>query len=309
MKAPVSFIIPTRNEERNIRNALASVLGWADQIYVLDSFSDDRTVEIAREMGTDVAQRRFDNFATQKNWALNNLPLRNDWIFFLDADERVTPALRNEVARLLPVCGYDGFYVPRRNFFMGGCLRHGAWAPDWNLRLFKHRLGRYEQRIVHEHVILKGPAGFLRNPLEHNDYKGLDRYFERHNIYSSMEAIEVFRTLGSSGSGALKGNLLKRGPQRRRRLKNLAYRYLPCRTLFKFFWAYILKGGCLDGRLGFRYCVLQSFYEYQVSLKLMELRSDPTSPMLRYFASSRPENAANGMQGYTACPRDSAHQE
>lgn len=99
MKAPISFIIPTRNEERNIRGAIESVRDRADQVLVLDSYSDDRTTEIARGMGAHVARRRFDNFAAQKNWALENLPLRNEWVFFLDADERVPAALKEEMAR------------------------------------------------------------------------------------------------------------------------------------------------------------------------------------------------------------------
>ena len=290
MKALVSFIIPTRNEERNIRGAIASVAEWANEVFVLDSFSTDRTVELARSLGAKVAQREFDNFAAQKNWALDNLPLGDEWVFFLDADERVTPELREEITGALSRTGYDGFYVPRRNFFMGVALRHGPWAPDWNLRFFKHRLGRYEQRIVHEHVILSGRAAYMHNPLEHNDYKGLDRYFERHNVYSSMEAVEVFRTLNRLGDGALEASPFTRGPRRRRWLKNLAYRYLPCRTLFKFVWAYLLKGGFLDGRLGFRYCLLQTFYEYQVSLKLRELRSDPTSSMFEKYPAFRTDS-------------------
>jgi len=144
MKTPVSFIIPTRNEERNIREAIESVIDWAGEVFVLDSYSDDRTVEIATGMGVQVAQRRFDNFSAQKNWALDNLPLRNEWVFFLDADERVTRALRDELQNLLSGTEYDGFYVPRHNFFMGICLRHGGWLRarwvrcDESSRLFRH---------------------------------------------------------------------------------------------------------------------------------------------------------------------------
>lgn len=282
MKAPISVVIPTRNEENNLRGAIQSVADWAAEVFVLDSFSDDATLSIAREMGARVAQRRFDNFARQKNWALDNLPLGVEWILFLDADERVPPALREEmIAAAAKAQGYNGYYVARANHFMGQCLRHGGWAPDWNLRFFKHRLGRYEDRIVHEHVILTGRAGYLNTPLEHHDHKGLERYFDRHNVYSSMEAVELHRLLKDGGCSRLAPDLLRAGPQRRRWLKEFAYRRLPCRPLLKFVWAYLLKGGCLDGRIGFRYCVLQSFYEYQVSLKLIEIRSDPDSPIMK----------------------------
>jgi glycosyltransferase involved in cell wall biosynthesis len=115
MKAPVSFIIPTRNEERNVREAIRSAIDWAGEVFVLDSFSDDRTVDIVREMGAHVAQRRFDNFSAQKNWALDNLPLRSEWVFFLDADERVPADLGQEIIDTLqdPSCPFDGFYVAR----------------------------------------------------------------------------------------------------------------------------------------------------------------------------------------------------
>jgi glycosyltransferase involved in cell wall biosynthesis len=292
MKASISIIILTRNEERNIRGAVLSVRDWADEIFVLDSYSDDATIDIAREMGVRVAQRRFDNFARQKNWALENLPFRNDWVLFLDADERVPAPLRDEIVAVLSkeVDNHDGYFVARDNYFMGKCLRHGGWSPDWNLRFFKHRFGRYEDRIVHEHVILAGRPGYLRIPLEHKDHKGLERYFDRHNVYSSMEAVEVLRTLRGATLKRLKGNLLMRGPERRRWLKEFAYRHLPCRPLFKFVWAYVIKGGILDGRLGFRYCVLQSFYEYQVSLKLIEISSDGNSPILKRYVDESSRN-------------------
>jgi len=282
--APMTIVIPTRNEERNLPETLQAIEGWAEEVFVLDSFSDDRTCELAREHGVTVVQHEFQNFSAQKNWALDNLPFRTEWIFFLDADERPTPALRAEVAGELghPGRSIDGFYVGRQNVFMGKWIKHGGWYPNWNLRLFKHRLGRYEHRIVHEHVILRGRVGYLVHPLLHDDYKGLERYFDRHNVYSSMEAVEVLRFLNGTGAENLQPSIWRRGPERRRVLKQLAYRYLPCRPLAKFLWMYFARAGFLDGRAGFRYCLLQTFYEYQVSLKLMELQSRANSPLLRY---------------------------
>lgn len=285
MKVPVSFIIPTRNEERNIRGAIESVIEWAGEVLVLDSFSSDRTVSLAQEMGAGVAQRRFDTFAAQKNWALDNLPLRNEWVFFLDADERVTPGLRDEMAAVLGDSrdAHDGYFVGMKQLFMGLRIAHGGWFPNLRLLLFKRRLGRYERRIVHEHLLLKGKAGQLRNLLIHDDHKGIHQYFERHNVYSTKEALEAYRHLtGDSSEHSLGASLKGSSPERRRALKQWAYRHVPFRALFKFGWSYILKRGFLDGRVGFRYCLLQSFYEYQVSLKLLELRMDPMSPMLRY---------------------------
>jgi len=223
----------------------------------------------------------FDNFSAHKNWALDHVDFAYDWVLIVDADERVSPALALEIAAAVArpgeVCGY---YLPRQNFFCGKWIRHGGWFPDYNLRLLKVGRGRYESRLVHEHVLLDVPAGYLENPLVHQDYKGLERYFDRHNVYSSLEAVEAARTIRAARipGRSLPAVLSPRGPERRRFLKNLAYRYLPARTLVKFLWMYVLRLGFLDGRLGFRYCLLHAFYEYQVSLKLEELQ-DPGSPI------------------------------
>ncbi len=282
-KAPVSVLICTRNEERNLKSCLESV-AWAGDVFVLDSFSDDDTVNIARELGARVVQREFDNFSAHKNWALDHLEFAHDWVLIVDADERVSPALAREIAAAVArpgeVCGY---YLARQNFFCGKWIRHGGWYPDYNLRLLKRGRGRYESRLVHEHVLLDGPARYLENPLIHHDYKGIERYFERHNVYSSLEAVEAGRTLTApQAPQSLPAWLWAKGPERRRFLKNLAYRYLPARSLFKFIWMYLIKLGFLDGRLGFRYCLLHTFYEYQVSLKLEELQ-DPNSPLAQKY--------------------------
>jgi glycosyltransferase involved in cell wall biosynthesis len=270
-------VVPTRNEKRNLRETLLSVLGWADEVVVFDSLSEDGTVDIARSFGVQVVQRAFDNFSAHKNWALKNLGLRNDWTFFLDADERPTDELRNEIGGVLKdsSCPYAGFYVARKNYFMGRWIRHAGMYPDWNLRLFKRHLGSYEDRIVHEHVLLNGPAGYLRNPLEHHDFKGLERWLERHNAYTSMEALEIHRLLNPSQHRAtIPAKLTAGGPQLRRLMKELAYKYLPCRPLFTFAWMFFVKAGFLDGAIGFRYCLLKSVNDYLTNLKLLELRAN-----------------------------------
>jgi glycosyltransferase involved in cell wall biosynthesis len=277
VKIPVTFVIPTRNEERNLRSTVLMIKDWAGQIVVFDSFSDDDTLEIAQEFGLQIAQRKFDNFSDHKNWALDNLPISNQWVFFLDADERISPELRDEIGRV--VCketGKDGYYVARKNFFMGQWVKHAGMYPDWQLRLFRHGKGRYEERIVHEHIVLDGAAGYLTHPLVHNDFKGLERWFERHNRYTSMEAIEVRRVLVGDSFRRIRATLFSRGPERTRIVKEFAYRYLPFRALFVFVWMYFFRGGFLDGRIGFRYCMLKSFVDYQISLKLIELQSVST---------------------------------
>jgi glycosyltransferase involved in cell wall biosynthesis len=282
-KTPVSVLICTKNEERNLGACLESV-SWAEDCIILDSYSVDATVNIARERGARVVQREFDNFSAHKNWALDHLDFKHDWILIVDADERVTTALAREIATVingLPTC--HGYYLPRQNWFAGTWIKHGGRYPDWNLRLLRRGRGRYETRLVHEHILLEGPPGYLQNPLIHYDYKGIERYFDRHNVYSSLEAVEAYRTLTALDQpGGLPADFWAKGPARRRFLKNLAYRYLPGRALFKFIYMYFWKLGFLDGRMGFRYCLLQTFYDYQISLKMEELR-DPQSPLSQKY--------------------------
>ncbi|TGO02311.1 hypothetical protein PN36_27220 [Candidatus Thiomargarita nelsonii] len=282
----LSVLIPTKNEERNIVDCLKSV-SWADEIFVFDSYSSDKTVEIVREKGAKVVQREFDNFSTHKNWAIDHIDFKNEWILILDADERLTEALSKEIKLICQKTSSElkGYYIGRQIWFAGTWVRHGGWYPDWQLRLFKRGYAHYESRIVHEHMLVEGPVGFLKNHLVHDDYKGIERYFERHNTYSSMEAVEIYKTLikqKKSTDDKLMPTLFTRGPEQRRFLKNLAYRYLPARPLFKFVWMYFIKLGFLDGRIGFRFALLKAFYEYQISLKLEEL-NDPESPLYKKY--------------------------
>jgi glycosyltransferase involved in cell wall biosynthesis len=275
-------LIPTRNEERLLPACLASV-AWADQVVVFDSLSTDATLDIARAAGATVVQREFDSFAAHKNWALDNIGFHHRWVLLLDADERVTDSLANEIRAVVAAGdGPAGYYIGRKLVFCGRWIRHGGVWPDYNMRLVQRGRAQYEDRLVHEHMILTGPAGYLKNPLLHDDDKGLERYMERHNHYTSLEAVEVLRdALGLSGR-RLGGDLGVRGPQRRRALKTFAHRHLPCRALFYFLYMYVLKAGFLDGRIGLRYCLVKTFFEYLVDLKVRELRQ-PGSPMRRRY--------------------------
>ncbi len=177
MSLPLSVLVPTLDEELNLPDCLDS-LQWADEVFVVDSFSKDRTLEIARARGAHVVQHAFESYSRQKNWALDNLPFRNEWVLIVDADERVTPELRCEVEQVLvsSTAAFEGYYVNRRFIFLGTWVRHAGWYPSWNLRLFRHRLGRYDDREVHEHIVLNGGVGYLRNDLLHFDKRGLEAY-------------------------------------------------------------------------------------------------------------------------------------
>jgi len=283
-KVPVSVLIPTRNEERNIVACIDGV-DWADEVVVFDSLSDDTTVEIATGKGATVIQREFDNFADHKNWALENVSFAHDWILIVDADERVTPELASDIkAAIASAAPQAGYYIARKNIFSGRWIRRAGMYPDWQLRLFQSGKARYEQRIVHEHMILDGGAGYLKHPFIHHDDKGIERYIDRHNTYSSFEAFEAYKyQQQTEDSQTIASKVGEKGPEHRRSLKQFAYRYLPFRPLFVFFWMYIFRLGILDGKIGFRYCVLRAIYEFQIDLKLDELKRDGSAMQEKFL--------------------------
>src|SRR5262245_41116358 len=201
-KLPISVIIPVKNEERNIAACLESV-AWADEIWVVDSHSSDGTLAVARRYTDKIAQFDYSGgFPKKKNWALQNLPFKHEWILLLDADERVTPELRDEIYDVLnrankPEQGtpINGYYVNRKLIFLGRWIKHCGWYPSWNMRLFKHRRGRYEKLgaedvenagdvEVHEHVVLEGRVEYLKYDLLHEDVKSIYNFIDRHDRYT-----------------------------------------------------------------------------------------------------------------------------
>ena len=299
-KAPVSVLVPTLNEERNLADCLESVR-WADEIIVFDSHSDDATLTIAEAAGVQVVQRRFDDFATHKNWALGSIDFRNDWIFILDADERVTPELEAEIRQVTTdpraKCGY---YIARRNIFAGRWIRRANMYPDHQLRLIRRGRCRYEARIVHEHMVCDAVTGVLDAPVVHHDDKGIERYVDRHNTYSSLEAVAVTRWLRGLDDDGLESDFFGSGPERKRAVKQFAYRYLPTRPFLYFLWMYLIRLGFLDGRIGLRYCLLRFFYELQVDLKLREI-AEPSSPIAQKYHHLLATDTAGTAAPCSAC--------
>jgi glycosyltransferase involved in cell wall biosynthesis len=272
----VEVIIPTFNEEVNLLHALDSVLGWADAVHVVDSESIDRTRAIAEERGANVVVRPWLGYARQKNWALDNLPLAADWIFILDADEIILPELRDELLAVAAGGGdaeaaHDGYYVNRYLIFLGKRIRHCGYYPSWNLRFFRRGRARYEERAVHEHMIVDGSTGRLRGHMEHHDRRGLEAYTAKHNRYSTLEAQEMVRLRREGRQGELDAKLFGNPLERRRWIKQHLYPRLPARWLFRFLYMYVLKLGVLDGLTGLRFCQFISAYELLISLKIKEL--------------------------------------
>ena len=272
MTAPVSVLVPTLDEELNLPDCLDSVR-WADEVFVVDSFSHDRTVDIARERGAQVVQHPFESYSRQKNWALDTLPFRNEWVLILDADERVSPELQCEIQSTVTVADCAGYYLNRRVIFLGTWIRHAGWYPNWNLRLFRHQLGRYDGREVHEHVVLNGPAGYLRHDLLHLDQRGLEAFVARHNRYSTLEAAARFKAERDAPDRArLPLSLLASPVQRKRLVRERVWPRIPAKPLALFVYMYLLRRGFLDGRAGLALCVFHAFQEFMVGLKLAELR-------------------------------------
>ncbi len=271
----VSVLILTLNEEDNLPACLASV-AWCDDIVVLDSYSRDRTVDIARAAGVRVERRRFDNWSSQLNWALENIPFRHEWVFNLDADERMTPVLTRELHEIASTADPDlvAFYCGPHNHFMGRWIRH-AWPPIMVMRYFRPDRLRFE-RIVHPKPVIDGRHGYLKHHFDHfNTSKGMAEWFDKHNRYSDMEAVEGVRLRkghrDEPGSLPQPSLFAKDAATRRRALKTLSFR-MPFRPVLKFVYLYLLKRGFLDGREGFAYCMLQSFYEYMIDVKMMEIQ-------------------------------------
>jgi glycosyltransferase involved in cell wall biosynthesis len=283
-KIPVSVLIPAKNEEANLPACLAS-LQRADEVFIVDSQSSDKSIEIGKSHGANVVQFHFNGrWPKKKNWSLDNLPFRNEWVLIVDCDERITPELWDEIAQAIESDEFNGYYLNRRVFFLGKWIRHGGKYPDWNLRLFKHKIGRYENlntedipntgdNEVHEHVILDGKVGYLKHDMLHEDFRDLFHWLERHNRYSNWEARVYYNILtGQNEKGTIGANLFGDAVQRKRFLKKV-WVHLPFKPFLRFILFYIIQRGFLDGKAGYIYGRLLSQYEYQIGVKLYELRS------------------------------------
>ena len=305
MKAPLSVIILTFNEETNLEAALDSVKGWTEEVFVVDSFSTDRTVEIAlarEEDGVQVVQHAFENFSAQWNWALENLPIRQPWIFKLDADERATVGLADELCRRLadPAQEEVGFIVHRRLVFMGRSLRWGGTYPNGHLRIWRTGQGRFEDREVNEHLVIQGKVGELEDPMEHHDYKSIGAWLERHNRYSSMEARAL---IAGNVVGEIRPRLRGLPEERRMWLRKLYYK-MPLRPLGYFLYRFAFRLGFLDGAAGFRFAFLHASYRYWIDLKRKEYERTGLLPGVTWPARGEPHPvvAASKLQKQMGSP-------
>ncbi len=251
-KLPVSAVIITRNEEHNIEDCLRSV-GFCSEIVVVDSFSTDGTVEIARRFTDQVVQREWRGINDQREFAKGLA--KNEWVLDLDADERVSPELAAEVAQLgLDDKGVDGYFIPRRAFYLGRWIKHGGWYPDYKMRLYRKEKARFIDNDPHDTVEFSGNTAALRGTIHHFTYRGISDQLRQINSFSTARA-ELLRRKG-----------------RQFNIFQLLFR-----PIWKFFNTYILQAGFLDGRAGLIISALSSYHVFVTWAKLWELNSKTSS--------------------------------
>ena len=285
----VSVIIPTFNEEVNLPAALDSVRGWASEVFVVDSFSTDRTVDIVLERageGVQMVQHAFENYSKQWNWALNYLPIRSVWTLKLDADERVTEEFKREVKELIShaLDELEGIYFRRVFHFMGIPLHHGGLSSNYVMHLWRTGKAVFEDRAVNEHALVQGQTQKIQGVVEHHSFKSVSDWLEKHNRYSSMEAISYIE-------GNLTGGIEPKffgSPDERRMWLRCAYWRFPARQLLYFLYRYIWRLGFLDGKPGFRYCYLHAVYRYWTELKVIEYRTRGVMPEVSWPLRGKP---------------------
>ncbi|MEO1373298.1 MAG: glycosyltransferase family 2 protein [Cyanobacteria bacterium J06635_10] len=281
----ITIYILTYNEELDISACIESAM-VSDDIIVVDSMSSDGTVKIASKYPVRVVEHAFESHGKQRTWMLENISPKYDWVYILEADERMTPELFAECVEATKNPDYIGYYAAERVMFMNTWIRRSTQYPRYQLRLFRHGKVWFTDYGHTEREVCEGNTSFLKETYPHYTCsKGLSRWIDKHNRYSSDEARETLYQLEEGGVNWR--NLLfgKTEVERRRALKDLSLR-VPGRPLVRFFYMYFFLGGCLDGRAGFAWCTLQAFYEYLIMLKAWEMKHIPT-PSLETVSSDR----------------------
>ncbi len=268
---PVSCLVLTRNEEVNIADCLGN-LSFSDDIVVLDSYSTDQTVQIARDTAnTRVFQRHFDTEYKQRNFGLHDIEYRYPWVYICDADERIPKDLIAELREIVsdPNPAYAAYRLRYKNMYLGKWIKHATSYPVSIIRLVQPQKVVYEKRATNVHPLVEGETGQLQSHFTHYSFNnGLCHWFEKHNFYSNEESIEglVVRRKGLPSIEELRH---PEPMQRRRAIKNLSF-FLRGRGLWRFLYQYFLRNGWMDGMAGFHYCAMISTYEYWIELKIRE---------------------------------------
>lgn len=241
----ISAIIPTYNEEEHIAAAILSV-SWADEIIVVDSFSTDRTPELAKAAGVRFVQHEYKYSAAQKNWIIPQAT--HPWIFLLDADERCTSGLQNEIKKVVEQAKHNAYWIYRLNHFMGYKVRYSGWQDDAVVRLFHRDKSSYEDKMVHAEIQTEGKIGVLTNKIEHFTYKNFEVYMKKADKYTTWGAYDRFK-----------------------KAKKTSVLDMMLRPGFRFFKHYFIKKGFLDGKIGLVVSLLSAYNVFIRCLKLWRL--------------------------------------
>ena len=272
----VDLIVLTYNEELNLAHCLRSVQGLVQNIFIVDSGSTDRTVELACQYGAQIVIHPFKNQAEQFNWALENLPIQSKWILRLDADEYLSPELRDEIGEILPTLpsSITGIYLRRRLIFLNRWIRHGAYYPIWLLRIFRPGKAQSELSEMDEHIVLlEGESMQLKHDFSDHNRKGLSAWTIKHESYASRQARTLLRLQQQVGSEGVKPRLSGIQAERKRWLKRNFYGRIPlfARAFFYFIYRYFLRLGFLDKVPGLIFHFLHAgWYFFYVDAKLYE---------------------------------------
>jgi glycosyltransferase involved in cell wall biosynthesis len=277
----LAVIVLTLNEERNLPDCLASVRTLPCELYVIDSGSTDRTVSLARNAGASVLSHPFENYALQRNWGLANVPSACEWVLNLDADERLTPELAEEIRETLesPPADIDGYVLRRRTVFMGRWIRHGGHYPNHQLRLFRRSRGLCEERRYDQHFVVQGATAFLKNDYVDIVASDIVTWSGRHVKWAAAEADELLSGEHSSDASAprVRANILSGPIGRRRWLREKFYGRAPLfsRALGYWTYRYFIRLGFLDGREGLVFHFLQGFwFRFLIDAITWDRRSD-----------------------------------
>ncbi|MCA1994957.1 MAG: glycosyltransferase family 2 protein [Coleofasciculus sp. S288] len=266
-----SIYILTYNEEIDIAPCIESAL-LSNDVIVVDSFSSDRTVEIASCYPIRVVQHKFESHGKQRTWMLESIPTKYEWIYILEADERMTPELFQECIEAAKRQDAIGYYVAEQVMFMGKWIRHSTQYPRYQMRLFQKGKVWFTDYGHTEREVCNGSTSFLKETYPHyTSGKGLSRWIEKHNRYSTDEAAETILQLEQGSVNWWNLFFGRTEVERRRALKDLSLR-LPFRPLIRWVYMYFFLGGILDGQAGFAWCTLQAFYEYLILLKVQEMK-------------------------------------
>ncbi len=267
----LSVVLLSFNSEATLGATLASARLVSEDIHVVDSGSTDKTLAIAAGAGAHVVQHPFENYGRQRNWAIDNLPLKYGWQLHLDADERLTPELIERINGLKAgfPAGIDGYFIPRLTYFLGHPIRHGGMYPIWHMRLFRSGKGRCEDRKYDQHFRCDGPTAQIDAAMIDDVRMSLSEWTARHNRWADAEADEL---LNPSEAGVIAGRFAGDPVQRKRALRG-GYNRAPLflRAFGLFFYRYVLRLGFLDGMPGFIFFVLQTFwFRFLVDAKIYE---------------------------------------